>query len=81
LVGVPGYLNGFAALPRVGGLIEQGMNPAAKMAFLVGGSVSCFPAAVAVYALVKKPVFVLYLGVATVGAILSSMGYGIFLTV
>lgn len=81
LVGVPAYLNGFAALPLVEGLIEQGMNPAAGMAFLVGGGVSCIPAAVAVYALVKKPVFVVYLAVAILGAILSGFGYAAFLNI
>ena len=31
LVGVPAYLNGYAALPLVSGLIEQGMAPAAGL--------------------------------------------------
>ena len=79
IVAVPAYLNGFAALPLVGGLIEQGMNPAAGMAFLVGGGISCIPAAVAVFALVKKPVFFSYLTIAIMGAILSGIGYAGFL--
>ena len=40
LVGVPAYLNGYAALPLVGGLIEQGMAPGAGMAFLLAGGVT-----------------------------------------
>jgi uncharacterized membrane protein YraQ (UPF0718 family) len=79
IVAVPAYLNGFAALPLVGGLIEQGMNPAAGMAFLIGGGISCIPAAVAVFALVKKPVFFSYLTIAILGAILSGLGYAAFL--
>ncbi len=79
LVGVPAYLNGFAALPLVGGLIEQGMNPAAGMAFMIGGGISCIPAAIAVYALVKKPVFISYLAIAIIGAMLSGLGYAAFL--
>jgi len=79
LVGVPAYLNGFAALPLVGGLIEQGMNPAAGMAFLIGGGISCIPAAVAVYALVKKAVFFSYLTIALIGAMLSGLGYAAFI--
>ena len=68
LVGVPAYLNGYAALPLVGGLIGQGMAPGAGMAFLVAGGVSSLPAAIAVWALVKREVFFLYLGIALAGS-------------
>ncbi|MEO1405661.1 MAG: permease [Pseudomonadota bacterium] len=68
LVGVPAYLNGYAALPLVGGLIGQGMAPGAGLAFLVAGGVSSLPAAIAVWALVKKEVFLLYLGIALTGS-------------
>ncbi|MCP4330371.1 MAG: permease [Alphaproteobacteria bacterium] len=73
LVGIPAYLNGYAALPLVGGLIESGMSPGAGMAFLVAGGVSSIPAAVAVYALVKAPVFTAYLGFALIGSILAGV--------
>jgi uncharacterized membrane protein YraQ (UPF0718 family) len=53
LVGVPAYLNGYAALPLVSGLLGQGMSPGAAMAFLIGGGVTSIPAAIAVYALAR----------------------------
>lgn len=68
LVGVPAYLNGYAALPLVGGLVEQGMAPGGGLAFLVAGGVTSLPAALAVWALVKRPVFLLYLVLALVGS-------------
>lgn len=68
LVGVPAYLNGYAALPLVGGLIEQGMAPGAGLAFLVAGGVTSIPAAMAVWALAKPRVFVLYLVLSLSGA-------------
>ena len=68
LVGVPAYLNGYAALPLVGGLVEQGMSPGAGLAFLVAGGVTSIPAAVAVWALVKRPVFLLYIALSLTGA-------------
>lgn len=71
-VGIPAYLNGYAALPLVGGLIEQGMAPGAGMAFLLAGGVSSIPAAIAVWALARPPVFAAYLGFAILGAF--SMG-------
>ncbi len=77
-VGVPAYLNGYAALPLVGGLIEQGMAPAAGLTFLVAGGVTSIPAAVAVWALVKKPVFVLYLALSLTGAFASGALYQIW---
>jgi uncharacterized membrane protein YraQ (UPF0718 family) len=77
LVGIPAYLNGSAAPPFVAGLMEQGMAPGAAMAFLVGGGVSSIPAATAVYAFVRLPVFLSYLGFATLGAITSGLLYGL----
>ena len=68
LIGVPAYLNGYAALPLVAGLIEQGMNPGAGMAFLLAGGVTSIPAALAVFALVRWRVFAIYLAVALVSA-------------
>lgn len=68
LVGVPAYLNGYAALPLVGGLIDQGMAPGAGLAFLVAGGVTSLPAAIAVWALVKPRVFAIYIGLALVGS-------------
>lgn len=68
LVGVPAYLNGYAALPLVGGLLEQGMAPGAGLAFLVAGGVTSIPAALAVWALVRLRVFALYIALSLGGA-------------
>lgn len=76
IVGAPAYLNGYAAVPLVAGLIEQGMNPGAGMAFMIAGGVSSIPAAVAVWALVKPRVFAAYLGLAISGAILAGLAWG-----
>ena len=69
LIGIPAYLNGYAALPLVGGLIEQGMSPGAGMAFLLAGGVTSIPAAIAVFALARLPVFMAYIGFALVGVL------------
>ena len=76
-VGIPAYLNGYAALPLVGGLIEQGMAPGAGMAFLLAGGISCIPAAIAVWALAKPPVFAAYVGFAVLGAASAGLLYGL----
>jgi hypothetical protein len=68
LVGVPAYLNGYAALPLVGGLIGQGMAPGAGLAFLVAGGVTSIPAAMAVWALARPQVFALYIGLSLLGS-------------
>ncbi|MEM0907270.1 MAG: permease [Pseudomonadota bacterium] len=73
LVGVPAYLNGYAALPLVSGLVEQGMAPGAAMAFLVAGGVSSIPAAIAVWALAKRAVFALYFTFAFTGSLLAGL--------
>lgn len=70
LVGMPAYLNGYAAVPLVGGLLEQGMSNGAAMSFVLAGGVSCIPpAAIAVWALVKPRVFAAYLALALVGSV------------
>jgi uncharacterized membrane protein YraQ (UPF0718 family) len=73
LVGAPAYLNGYAAVPLVDALLAQGMTQGAAMSFVIAGGVSCIPAAIAVWALVKPRVFAAYLGFALVGAIIAGM--------
>ncbi len=68
LVGVPAYMNGFAAIPLMQGLIDLGMAKGAAMAFMIGGGVTCIPAAVAVFAMVRRQVFAWYVGLALVGS-------------
>jgi uncharacterized membrane protein YraQ (UPF0718 family) len=77
LIGIPAYLNGYAAMPLVAGLIEQGMAPGAGMAFLIAGGVTSIPAAVAVFALARLPVFFAYLAFALVGSVLAGLTYGL----
>jgi uncharacterized membrane protein YraQ (UPF0718 family) len=77
LVGIPAYLNGYAALPLVAGLIEQGMAPGAGMAFLIAGGATSIPAAVAVFALVRPPIFAAYVGLAALGSILAGVLFGL----
>ena len=74
-VGIPAYLNGYAALPLVSGLIEQGMSPGAGMAFLLAGGVTSIPAAIAVWALARPPVFLAYLFFALLGALTMGIGF------
>lgn len=75
MVGAPSYLNGYAAIPLISGLIEIGMTPGAAMAFITAGAVSSIPAAIAVWALVKKPVFVLYLALGLTGSMITAWVY------
>ena len=52
-------INGYAALPLVGGLSAQGMAPGGAMAFLIAGGVTSIPAAMAVWVLSRPQVFTL----------------------
>ena len=78
LVGMPIYLDGYAALPLIRGLIESGMRQDAAMAFLVAGGITSAWAAIPVFALVRLPVFVAYLGLALLGSVAAGWGYGFF---
>ncbi len=75
IVGAPSYLNGYAAIPLISGLLEIGMTPGAAMAFITAGAVSSIPAAIAVWALVRKPVFALYLALGLTGSMLTAWVY------
>ena len=75
VVGVPAYMNGYAAIPLISGLLEMGMSNGAALAFAAAGAVSCIPAAIAVWALVRRSVFVLYLALGLGGAIFSGVLY------
>ena len=78
LVGIPSYLNGYAALPLVNGLMSQGLSPGASMAFLVAGGVTSLPAAIAVWAVARGRVFAAYLTFAFVGALASGLVFGLW---
>jgi hypothetical protein len=70
LIGIPLYLNNLAALPIVSGLLAQGMQSGAAIAFLIAGPVTTIPAMTAVWGVVPRRVFALYLALGLVGAIL-----------
>ncbi|HKI98989.1 MAG TPA: permease [bacterium] len=80
LVGVPAYLNGYAAVPVVAGLLHTGMAPGAALAFMTAGGVTSIPAAVAVWALVRRPVFGWYLVQALLGSVLVGVLYQLSLS-
>ena len=78
LVGIPAYMNGFAAVPLVGGLLQMGMSPGAGLAFMTAGDVSSIPAALAVYALVRRSVFMLYILLGFIGSVMAGLVYTLF---
>jgi len=71
VVGAPLYLDGFAALPLVRGLLDLGMGFGAALALLVSGAAVSLYAAVAVISLVRFRIFILYVGLAMAGACVS----------
>ena len=73
LLGVPIYTSNLAALPLVSGLLAQGMNPGAGLAFLIAGPTTTIPAMAAVWGLASRRVFCLYVSFSLVGAIV--LGY------
>jgi hypothetical protein len=80
LAGAPAYLNSYAAIPTTAALMDLGMTPGAALAFMVGGAVTSIPAAVAVAALVRWPVFLAYVAFGFAGAIASGLAYALYLT-
>ena len=77
LVGVPAYLNSYIAPPVVSGLISQGMSVGSGMAFIVAGAISSIPAMTAVYGLVRKQIFAVYVLLGFSGAVASGVIYNL----
>lgn len=73
VIGAPLYLDGYAALPLVRGLIDSGMSFGAALALLVSGAAVSLYAAVAVASLVRLRVFMLYIALAIVGACVAGL--------
>jgi len=75
VLGVPVYTSNLTALPLIGGLINQGMNPAAGLAFLISGPTTTIPAMAAVWGLVNKKVFMLYVFISLFAAVFFGILY------
>ena len=75
LIGVPAYMNGYAAIPLVSGLMTLGMTKGAALTFVTAGAVSSIPAAMAVYALLRRPVFLVYLIMGFAGSLTAGYAY------
>lgn len=78
LVGIPFYTSNLTALPLVSGLLEMGMNEGAALAFLISGPITTLPAMAAVWGIVKRKVFVLYLSFALVGSVLFGLLFNLW---
>ena len=79
LAGIPAYLNGDAAPLLIASFVNQGLSEGAAMAFLIGGGVTCIPAAVAVWSLVRPRLFALYLALGLSGAVLAGFAAALVL--
>lgn len=75
LVGIPAYTSNLTALPLISGLLNLGMNPGAALAFLIAGPVTTIPAMLAVWGIVRKKIFFLYISFALSGAVLFGIIY------
>ncbi len=79
ITGVPAYMNGYAAIPLISGLMETGMAPGPALAFMTAGAVTSIPAAIAVFALVKRPVFLWYLLLAAIGSLIVGQSFQFYM--
>jgi len=78
-LGVPAYLNGYAAIPTVSALIDMGLAPGAGLGFMLAGGVTSLPAALAVFALVKRAVFGWYVALGLGGSLAMAYAAGLVL--
>jgi len=74
-IGIPVYTSGVGAIPIVKGLLSSGMSHGAALAFLVAGPVTTIPAMTAVFALVKRQTFAIYLCIGIGGSLIAGYVY------
>lgn len=77
LVGIPAYTSNITALPLISGLLALGMNPGAALAFLIAGPTTTLPAMVAVYGMVTRKIFFMYITFSLVGAVVFGILYNL----
>ncbi len=79
-IGIPVYTSSIGAIPIVKGLLSSGMGPGAALAFLVAGPVTTIPAMTAVFALVRRQTFAIYLGVGIAGSLIAGYVYQLLMS-
>lgn len=78
IIGIPFYTSNLTALPVIGGLLSQGMNPGAALAFLIAGPTTTLPAMAAVWGITNRRVFYLYVLFSLLGSIIFGLLFNIF---
>jgi uncharacterized membrane protein YraQ (UPF0718 family) len=76
LLGVPLYACGGGVIPLIRALIEQGMAPAAALAFLIAGPATRIPPLMALATIVRPRVVLGYVGQLIVYSVLAGLVYG-----
>ena len=80
IIGIPTYMNGYAAIPLVNGLLDLGMGTATGLTFMLAGSATSIPAAIGFWSLVKPKIFALYLAYAICGSLIIGYAVKLFVT-
>ncbi len=76
-IGIPLYTTNLSALGIMGGFLEKGLSQGAALSFLIAGATTTIPAMTAVYKLVHKKIFFLYLGITISFSLIAGVVYEI----
>lgn len=77
LAGIPMYTTNMTALPVAKVLIDAGLSQGAALAFLIAGSTTTLPAMAAVYGITSFRLFMLYISIALMGALVTGLMYNL----
>ena len=80
VIGIPVYTSSVGAIPIIKGLLSSGMSHGAALAFLVAGPVTTIPAMTAVFALVKRQTFAIYLGMGVLGSLVAGYAFQVIMS-
>ena len=78
LIGIPAYISGVSSIPLIRVLMESGMDKGTALSFMIAGAATSIPAMVAVFSIVKRKTFIIYVSTSMVGAIIAGYIYRLF---
>lgn len=77
-IGIPAYISGISSVPLIRVLMESGMDQGTALTFMISGAATSIPAMVAVFSIVKRKTFFIYVATSMIGAIIAGYVYRLF---
>lgn len=79
ILGIPAYASTYASMPIVRTMLDLGMDKGTALSFMIAGAATSIPAMVAVFSLVKKRTFLVYVSYSLIGTMIAGYIFRLFI--